>query len=963
MPHTVRSRCGAFLVKLNPMRHIILISLLSLFVFSGTIQSQSLNFEPDISVSSDLIRIKWQTPAIEWLPDEAGFVTPTLSGYQLSKASGRLKLPFYSALVALPYSAEPTLEITAVSKSIETISSPIAISPRPEGVVYDAVGEIIGGGYVDVLSPSTEGSQAYVEIEEIGLMRGVRLARVTFYPIQPLSEGRVELVESLNVTLYFNAPQAAYLTTLASGDLLTDSVQQMVINPQHVQLQVSPEPSHTLATVQLTGQAVVIEVDEVGLTAVNHAELIGAGFSLSGVDPDKLHLSLNGVAIPFEWDGDGDTQFETNERLIFYANPEFSRWSNSDSYLLTVESSDGARVSSVASSTSGLSSGQRFATLLLEENQVYSPNCYCGSLPLGRNGDRWMWDDLRQPGRPENDYAFSLPLADNSKTAELTAWFMGFTSVYGSNPDHKVAVSINGTLLGSSTWDARTAVTETYSIPVATLQTSNELNLNLPGIAGVEIDGIWFDAASIRYVLNSNSVGNQIQFEGESSNHKYSTRLNNLVDVRVYDVTDPAMPVLHTNLSTAGQTVTFGESGSGSHRYVVSNSNGLLSPTSVRLKRTLLTSGASEADYVIVSHPDFIPSLTRLVNWRESQGLEVVVEDVFAIYDAYGNGRPSPDAIYDYLTDAYTNWTPTYVLLVGDATTDPKQYLVSSSGSWLLPFMADVDPWIGEVPSDNRYVSVDGNDIIPDMLVGRLPVNSPAETLIVVNKIVDYEENPIFGSWNGNVSLVADNRDAAGDFNEHSNEIIDLHIPAPYTHRSIYYKPGSNTTEEVINQIQLNWAAGNGLQFYNGHSSTHQWGAERFFHLDDVAGLTNGERLPIVLQMTCLTGSFHRSDFETLDEALLRHAGGGAVATWGATGLGVATGHEALAAGYLGSLLGGNPIVGAATLAGKLNVIANAPSNDELVETYTFLGDPAMIFNTDLWPGHLSYLPIVNKSP
>ena len=149
-------------------------------------------------------------------------------------------------------------------------------------------------------------------------------------------------------------------------------------------------------------------------------------------------------------------------------------------------------------------------------------------------------------------------------------------------------------------------------------------------------------------------------------------------------------------------------------------------------EKSLLTAGETAVDYVMVSHPDFISSLTPLVDWRESLGHEVAVEDVLAIFDEYGNGRPSPEAIHDYLKDAYANWTPTYVLLVGDGTSDPKNYLESSSNTYMLPYLADVDPWIGEVPVDNRYVSVVGNDIIPDMVTGRFPVNSPEETAVVV---------------------------------------------------------------------------------------------------------------------------------------------------------------------------------------------------------------------------------------
>jgi hypothetical protein len=93
--------------------------------------------------------------------------------------------------------------------------------------------------------------------------------------------------------------------------------------------------------------------------------------------------------------------------------------------------------------------------------------------------------------------------------------------------------------------------------------------------------------------------------------------------------------------------------------------------------------------------------------------------------------------------------------------------------------------------------------------------------------------------------------------------------------------------------------------------------------------------------MTCFTGSFQIHDFPTLDESLLRVPGGGAVAVWGATGLGISTGHHWLAEGFLEAIHeDGIDEIGAAALAGKLN-LATAGNNPDLIDTFTLLGDPA----------------------
>lgn len=81
----------------------------------------------------------------------------------------------------------------------------------------------------------------------------------------------------------------------------------------------------------------------------------------------------------------------------------------------------------------------------------------------------------------------------------------------------------------------------------------------------------------------------------------------------------------------------------------------------------------------------------------------------------------------------------------------------------MLPvYFANVDPWSGETASDNRYACVDGNDALPDLLIGRLPVTSESDAESMVAKILTYETDPWPGEWIDTVLLVADDRDEAG---------------------------------------------------------------------------------------------------------------------------------------------------------------------------------------------------------
>jgi hypothetical protein len=75
---------------------------------------------------------------------------------------------------------------------------------------------------------------------------------------------------------------------------------------------------------------------------------------------------------------------------------------------------------------------------------------------------------------------------------------------------------------------------------------------------------------------------------------------------------------------------------------------------------------------------------------------------------------------------------------------------------------------------------------------------------------------------------------------------------------------------------------------------------------------------------------------------LLRADGKGGVATFSATGLGVATGHDHLQHGFYASLFNnGVWELGFAADAGKVNLFTNGWSYD-LLHTFTIFGDPAL---------------------
>jgi len=986
------------------------------------------------------LTLEWVAPPVQVLPLGDGAVKIIAEGYLQTTQPGMPRLPFTSTLIALPPGVDPHLQILLAEETTRPLPGPLSLAPYPAGVIRDEKGLPVGGAFTPTSAPDqsmtgrTGGSQArqeqgesLVTLEEIGVVRGVRLARLTFYPALPEGDS-LRLVRRLRVEIRWEPtltphprPATPGIPSLLSegrggrgewGEGLLPLIRQAVLNPWDA---IPAPPPSVSAMLKPTGEGrptALIEVTAPGLYRVAYEDVEGLGFA--GTNPHNLRLfqdylegwKVESVAVAYEWEGNDDSTFDPGESLLFYAEPRFSRWTDVDVYRLVADVTPGLRMESRSADPSGLPTGNPWVEVMVEENHLYTPDCFCGHLPPGRDGDRWVWENLRYPDRLTMTVSFPITAPVSTQPATLTVWLIGYTDV-PTSPDHRIDVALNGTFLGRIEWDGKKAITGTLPVTPGWLQNGpNTLTLSLPGIPGVTVEGAWLDAFAVRYARATTAPASSLRFAGEAGRRAYTITMSNTQGLRAYDVTVPLRPQRLTDVQVDGNLVTLGDPPDGSpRRYLVAGADGILRPARVRApedpwgfspadaptraQRRSVTAdspghrpGESKtgfspagtpagADVLIITHPTFADTLDPLVALRHSQGLSTTVVNVLGIYDVYGDGRPAPEAIHAFIADAYATWIPrpAYVLLVGDGSFDPRRYRSNSPLTFIPPYLADVDPWAGETAADNRYACVDGDDALPDLLLGRLPVQTPEEAQTVVDKIVRYETAPLPGGWNANVLLVADDADAAGDFAASSEIHAAAYVTSPFTVTRFYCpdtSPGGDDcppqeAKAIHKALLTAWNQGALLVQYTGHSSWHQWAVERLFHLDDLPSLGNDRRLPVVVEMTCFTGAFQRPE-PTLDEALVTRPGGGAVATWGPTGLGVGTGHDALDGGFFRAVFAdGVETVGQATLSGKLALVATG-QNLDLLDTITLLGDPALAWNQTIipWPAQL-HLPLVMR--
>jgi hypothetical protein len=909
---------------------------------------------PDIALLPDGISLGWHVQPPERVINSAGEVEIRIPGYEQSAQPGEARLPSTSVLIALPRQANPVLEIQQTATDSFQLDGPLAVNPVQPGEQLQESGRQVNRG------------NTWLVLEEIGSMRGIRLARLTFYPVNP-NGSRAEWVSQLKATIHYQtaAPQTGDL-----NDALDRLVQSQVVNPAQVESVLAANlPGRPLISSADTASATaVLELTQAGVYQVTYASLAAAGFPVNQVNPLHLKLTHAGQEIAYEWAAAQDSIFSPGETLRFYAQPSFSRWSATDTYLLTETSLAGKTIPTrSAEVVPGMTPGKAWIEQVSDENQIYTPDCLdCGAIPLSLDGDRWTWARLAYPDKTSDWFEFFASDVNPSQTASFTSWWIGYTDV-DATPDHKVNVTLNGTLLGAVIWDGKTAAQSTLAIPAGVLHSgSNVVAFDVPAIPGIAVNGVWLDAFKVRYQAGSEALTGGGVFTGEGPTaHTYQVSLDNGTGALAYDVSDPLNPVHLNGYTQNGATLTLGDAtGAAAPVYLVVNAGGILSPQ-VHLKRSLTTANETWADYVILAGDGYTPALASLIALRQSQGLKVVVENLQAIYDEYNAGRMDPQAIYTYLKSTYQNWKPApqYVLLVGDGTIDPKHYRSDSFNTILPAMIKPVDPYAVEIASDNRYVTLDSDsDNLPDMIVGRLPANTPAEAAAMVNKIVQYETAPVPGLWHGLTTFVADNQDAGGDFAAAAARVSQF-IPGPYfAPQKLFYGVNISNPVQMHSALMNAWDLGSSLMVYVGHAAQVLWAQELFLHVNDLPGLTNGQKLPVVLEMTCFTGNFAMASLSSIDEALVRQASGGAIAAWGSSNVGISSGHEYLAQGFLQSLTRDHPgQLGLATLSGRLNLATSGSSHQYLIDTYILFGDPATRVTLNFMPAHWIALPVVTK--
>ncbi len=279
------------------------------------------------------------------------------------------------------------------------------------------------------------------------------------------------------------------------------------------------------------------------------------------------------------------------------------------------------------------------------------------------------------------------------------------------------------------------------------------------------------------------------------------------------------------------------------------------------------------------------------------------------------------------------------MLLVGDATYDPKgNLLVPTPG---VPTYLGWTRYMGETAIDDWFAQIVGDDAMADLHLGRLPASDSLQAQDMVTKIITYEEAPKDQPWQKRLLLVADDEEPIF---EQMNEAVAALVPPDYTLVKGYlnYTTPSALKAQIKAEIDSE-DAGVLIVNYAGHGSIYGWAKEGIFNTGDIPTLSNDQRLPVMVLMTCLNGYFLDPSARSFAEEILLAKAGGAVAAFASTGMTYPQPQKLLDQGFMeGVFQTGITRLGQATSYAKQTLLANSTQEEDTANSFSLMGDPAM---------------------
>jgi len=622
---------------------------------------------------------------------------------------------------------------------------------------------------------------------------------------------------------------------------------------------------------------VKIGVKTEGLYRVSRAELQAAGFNVNA--PTELwQLYVNGVEQAIITGANGDF-------IEFYGKGIDTNEADTQTYFLVVGPQNGKRIRStfirrIGASVVSQSYSQSFYK---RERFIYTSN------PLNGDVENFFGSILSTTPTAIN---FNLSGVYFSKpTASIDVTINGITLV-----SHQFRVTLNNVELGTLSGIGYNSISRRFDIPTSALRDgANSLQfVSLNGSGDVSL----FTSMKINFARRYQAEQNRLSFFVPNYKANYVENFTS-PNIRVFDTTNPDAPSLISGLSveqSGGNYRVYLPSSRGRVLFAVENSAISQASSVTPNAPSTLSTAANSGSLVILSYKDWMTQAEDWANYRRAQGMNVKVVNIEDVFDEFNYGVLNADSIRAFLQYAKSNWQtpPSYLLMIGDATYDPKNYQGYPMSNFVPTRL--VDTIYTETGSDDTLADFN-NDGLAEIAVGRIPARNAATVTLALNKVMTFEQT--VGQASNRGVIFASDLPNGYDFEALSNRLgnqLPGNIP-----RIMINRAAPSAQAQLVSEMNN----GRFLVNYSGHGNVGVWAAGSFFSSSNAAQLTNSNNLSIFTMLTCLNGYFIQPD-DSLSEVLLKNPNGGSVATWSSTGLTTADIQEVMATRFYNQVAAGN---------------------------------------------------------
>jgi hypothetical protein len=233
---------------------------------------------------------------------------------------------------------------------------------------------------------------------------------------------------------------------------------------------------------------------------------------------------------------------------------------------------------------------------------------------------------------------------------------------------------------------------------------------------------------------------------------------------------------------------------------------------------------------IVISYGPFMDEIQPFVDWKNQKGIKC---DLYNVSD-FGSNANTIKAFIQAEYDSDSELT--FVQLVGDAAQVPTLYVGGDS-----------DPAFG---------FLEGNDVYPELFVGRFSAENSGHVITQVERTIHYERDIFDGDWLAKgIGIGSSEGTGQGDEGEadweHQDNIREKLMTFGYTDVDQVYDVNGGDIADIFNGLM----AGRGIVNYTGHGSETSWATTGFSNTQ-VNQLENDYLLPFINSVACVNGAF-----------------------------------------------------------------------------------------------------------